>query len=237
MRKHLVWVLGLAVAIGAAGVAWAPQIEHVNGTISPSKLPKTKRVPASLTFGTGPHTATGEPLSAATRVQVFFDDEMQIFSRGLPTCSVSRINGRSTTAAKNACGSAQIGGGSASANVGGVNVGVVVTAFNGAGKTILLHSAPAIGSPVVIVGRLKSASGDFGIRLDASVPPLAGGVGILTGLRAKIRKIYRFQGKARSFITAKCGDSNRKFNFKGTFNFANGSSTTVTDTQNCTVRR
>jgi hypothetical protein len=237
MRKHLVWVLGLAVAIAAAGVAWAPQTEDVNGTISPSKLPKTKRVPASLTFGTGPHTATGEPLSPARRAQVFFDDEIAIFSRGLPTCSVSRINGRSTTAAKNACGSAQIGGGSASANVGGVNVPVVVTAFNGTNKTILLHSAPAIGSPVVLVGKLKSASGDFGILLDVDEPPLAGGVGVLISFRAKVRKIYRFQGKLRSFITAKCGDGNRKLNYKAQFSYANGSSASATDTQNCTVRR
>jgi hypothetical protein len=237
MRKHLVWVLGLVVAVAAAGVAWAAQVEHVSGTVAPSKLPKTKRVPATLTFSTGPHTATGEPLSAATRVQVFIDDEVAIFNRGLPTCSVSQINGRSTSAARSACGRAQVGVGSASANVGGVNVPVLVTAFNGANKTLLLHSAPSIGSPVVILGKLKSASGDYGIRLDATVPPLAGGVGILTGLRTKLNKKYTFQGKKRSYISAKCGDGNRKLNYKGVFNFANGSSLTTTDTQTCKVKR
>jgi hypothetical protein len=237
MRKHLVWVLGLAVAIAAAGVAWAVQIEHVNGTVSPSKLPKTKRAPASLTFGTGPHSAVGEPLRSANRAQVFIDDEVQIFNRGLATCSVSRINGRSTTAAKNACGSAQVGGGSGSANVGGVNVPILITAFNGAGRTLLLHSAPAIGSPVVLVGRLRSASGDFGILLDVSIPPLAGGVGVIITFRVKLRKIYRFQGRPRSYITAKCGDGNRKLNYKATFTYPTGSPVNATDTQSCTVRR
>jgi hypothetical protein len=170
-------------------------------------------------------------------VQVFIDDEVAIFNRGLATCSVSQINGRSTSAAKAACARAQVGAGSASANVGGVNVPVLVTAFNGANKTLLLHSAPSIGSPVVILGKLKSASGDFGIRLDATVPPLAGGVGVLTGLRTKLQKKYTFGGKQRSYVSAKCGDGNRKLNYKGVFNFANGSSLTATDTQTCKVRR
>jgi hypothetical protein len=237
MRRHLVWVLGLAGAVAAAGVASAVQTEHVSGTVSPSKLPKTKRAPVALTFSTGPHTAVGEPLSPATRVQIFVDDEVAVFNRGLATCSVSQINGRSTSAAKAACGGAQVGAGSASANVGGLNVPVTVTAFNGANKTLLLHFAASIGSPVVLVGRLKSASGDYGIRLDVSVPPLASGVAILTGLRTKLRKTYTFRGKRRSFLSAKCGDANRKLNFKGTFNYENGSSLTTTDTQACTVRR
>jgi hypothetical protein len=237
MRKHLVWALGLAIAIAAAGVASAVQVERVTGIVSPSKLPKTKRAPAALTFGTGPHTAVGEPLSPANRAQVFIDDEVAIFNRGLATCSVSQINGRSTSAAKAACARAQVGGGSGSANVGGVTVPVTITTFNGPNKTLLLHSAPAIGSPVVLVGKLKSATGDYGIKLDVSIPPLAGGVGVLITFKTKLRKIYTFGGKRRSFISAKCGDGNRKLNYKATFTYGNGETATASDTQSCTVRR
>jgi hypothetical protein len=236
MRKHLVWVLGLALAVAAAGVASAVQTEHVSGVVSPSKLPKTKRAPVALTFTTGPHGAVGEPLSPTTRTQIFVDDEVAVFNRGLATCSVSAINGRPTSAAKAACARAQVGAGSASANVAGVTVPVTVTAFNGANKTLLLHFAASIGSPVVLVGRLKRASGDYGIRLDFSVPPVAGGV-VLTGLRTKLRNTYTIGGKRRSFLSAKCGDADRKLNFKGTFSYGNGSSLTVSDTQACTVRR
>jgi hypothetical protein len=230
-------MLGLAVAVAAAGVASAVQTERITGTASPSKLPKTKRAPVALTFTTGPHGSVGSPLSATTRAQILIDDEFAFFNRGLASCSVSSINGRSTSAAKAACARAQVGAGSASANIGGVTVPVTVTAFNGGPGVLLLHSAPSIGSPVVLVGRIRGASGDFGIRLDVTIPPLAGGVGILTGLRVKLQKTYRFRGKRRSFLSAKCGDRNRKLNYKGTFNFADGTSLTVTDTQTCRVRR
>jgi hypothetical protein len=237
MRKHLVWVLGLALALGAAGVAWAVQVEHVSGTASPSKLPKGKKVPVALTVTTGPHSAVGEPLRPANRAVVLLDDEFAYFNRGLPTCSLSRIDGRSTSAARAACGSAQVGQGTASANVGGVNVPVLVTAFNGAGKKLLLHSAPSIGSPVVLVGSISGASGDYGVKLNISIPPLAGGVGVLITFRVKLNKKYTFQGKRRSIITAKCGDSNRKLNYKATFTYPTGPAVVATDTQNCTVRR
>lgn len=232
MRKHLVWMLGLAIAVAAAGVASAVQVQSITGAASPSKLPKTKRVPTALTVTTA---LSGTPLSGANRAQIFVDDEFAIFNRGLATCTPGAISGRSTSAAKAACGSSQVGTGSASANIGGVTVPVTVTAFNGGG-TLLLHSAPSIGSPVVLVGRLRSASGDFGIRLDVSIPSLAGGVGILTTFRVKLQKSYQFRGKRRSYISAKCGDANRKLNYKGTFNYADGTSQTATDTQNCTIR-
>jgi hypothetical protein len=236
MRKHLVLILGLAVALSAAGVAWAAQVERVSGTASPSKLPKTKRAPIAFTFATGPHTATGEALKPATRAQIFIDDEIAFFNRGLKTCTVSQINGKSTSAAKAACGRAQVGGGSASANVGGITVPVTVTAFNGPNRTLLLHSAPSIGSPVVLVGRLRSASGDYGIKLDVSIPPLAGGVGVLITFKTKLNKKYTFRGKRRSFLSAKCGDGNRKLNYKAVFTYGDGSTARATDTQSCSVR-
>ena len=233
MRKHLVWMLGLAVAVAAAGVASAVQVQTITGAASPSKLPKTKRVGTALTVTTA---LSGGPLSAAKRAQIFVDDEFAIFNRGLARCSQGAIAGRSTSAAKSACGRAQVGAGSASANVGGVTVPVVVTAFN-SGGVLLLHSAPSIGSPVVLVGRITGASGDFGTKLNVSIPALAGGVGILTSFRVKLQKSYRFRGKRRNYISAKCGDRNRKLNFRGTFNFADGTTQTATDTQTCRVRR
>ena len=212
MRKHLVWVLGLGLAVAAASVAVAAQVQTMTGSASNPRLPKTTRVGVGLTISTH---LSGSPLVAANRAQIKFDDEFAIFTRGLPTCAKAQIDGKSSAAAKAACGSAKIGGGNAAANVGGVNVPVKVLAFNGkpqGGKpVILLHSAPSIGSPVVLVG-------------------------VLTDFKTTVRKSFRFRGHLHSYVSAKCGDANHKLNFQGKFNYADGSSQTATDTQTCTVR-
>jgi hypothetical protein len=249
LRKHLIWVVALAAAVAAVsvgGIATAENTQTIKGTVTPSKLPKTgagKGVALNVITTTND---TDGDVDGATRAQVFFDDELSFFTRGIPQCEKSDIDqqGSTTAQAKAACGRSQVGAGSATVGIGGnpdAQAQAVVTAFNGkpqGGKpVILLHSfVQSLGQTTVLVGVLKNTSGDFGKVLDVTIQPLPFGTAI-TRFQTRVKKSYRFRGKRRNYVSGRCGDRNRKLNFKGTFTFDAGYKKTATSSQNCTIAR
>ena len=147
MRKHLIWVLALAAAIAVSGIAVAENTQTIKATATPNKLPK-KGKPKGLALNviTTTNDSDGD-VDAADRAQVFFDDNLFFFTRGIPTCEKSQVEGKTTAQAKAACGPAQVGAGAATVGIGGnpdAKAEAVVTALNGKPQgtkpTILLHS-------------------------------------------------------------------------------------------------
>lgn len=246
MRKHLIWVLGLALAIGIANVAVGANSQTISGEFKPNtNLSKTKYKPGSLNV----ITATGDTdgnVSPATRAQVFFDDDLTFFTRGIAKCNPARLTNTTTAQARNGpCKAAQVGAGTAMVAIAGntdAPLGATVTAFNGPPKNgkpvILLHSRTdePLANTVILVGVLKSLprAGDFGRVLDVSIPQLPANTAI-TRFQVRVQKRFRFRGKRRSYVSGRCGDGNRKLNFKGTFTFDGSPKKTATDSQNCSL--
>src|SRR5712691_5224542 len=167
MRKHLIWVLALAVALLSVGTAWAvPNIQTITGKISPSKLPAKKRVPVSL-FTDVSATNPGNPFqlpNPTTLAKVDFDKDGAYFQKGLPTCDSTQFTAATTTAqAKTACSDSLVGGGSAKISVPTttgappINIAAVVTAFNGAHKTIVLFSYNTLSGAQTLIGQIGKA--------------------------------------------------------------------------------
>jgi hypothetical protein len=119
MRKRLIWVAALAVAIGSviAGsiAAAAPNTQTITGTITPSKLPAKNRVPISL-FTDVAATNPGNPNqipNPTTLAKVDYDKDGAWYQKGFPTCDPSQFTAATTTAqAKSACSDSLIGSGS-----------------------------------------------------------------------------------------------------------------------------
>ena len=244
MRKHLIWVLALAAAIGITSLATGANTQTIKGTIAPAKQKKKRYGAASINVVTQTGDADGS-VSPATRAKVFVDDDMRIDFRGIAKCAKSKIDGNKTTAqAKAACPAAVIGAGNASVAIAGnpaAPASSVVTAFNGVpqgGKPVLLlHSyTESAGLAPVLVGIVKNASGDFGTLLDVTIPPLPFGSAI-TRFQVKLKKASRFRGNRVNLISARCFDGNRKWNYKGTFIFDGSPTRTATSRQTCTVKR
>ena len=247
MRKHLIWVLGLALAIGVANVAVGANFQKITGTFKPNtNLSKTKFKAGSVNVITETGDADGS-VSPATRAKVYFDDDLRFTTRGLAICQPSRINNTSTAQAKARCGNAQVGAGAATVALGGstdpaARLGATVTAFNGPPKNgkpvILLHSRtdPPLNSTVVLVGVLKPLprAGDFGNVLDVTIPQLPGNTAI-TRFQVKVQKNFRFRGQRRSYVNGRCGDGNKKLNYKGTFIFDGSPAKTALDSQACST--
>jgi hypothetical protein len=246
LRKHLIWVLALAVAVAAVGVtsvAVGANSQTIKGTIAPIKQKKKAFGKASVTVLTKTNDTDGT-VSPATRAQIFFDDDIKFDTRGVVKCPKSKVDGNKTTAAaKNACPFSVVGSGNASIAVAGNPDAVAlakVTAFNGVPKggkpVILLHSySAATGLAPVLDGVLKNTSGDFGKILDVAIPPLPFGSAI-TSFETKVQRSTRFEGKTINFVSARCKDGNRKWNYKGKFTYDGSPSKTATSAQTCKVK-
>jgi hypothetical protein len=245
MRKHLVWVLALALAVGVVGVASATNTQGITGQIGPSavaKLPKTTLKPTKLhtvtTTGCQSPCSGGGAIKPVTKAQVSFDNDIVFNTKGIATCPKSKLDNTTTDQAKANCPKAIVGSGHAVVAVAGdpssgAEVTANITAFNGpkqGGKDVIyLHTrTDAIANTIVLTGVLTKVGGDFGNRLDVTVPPLP------LGSATKVFDVTVQHGK---YVRAHCGDKNHTLNYKGKFTYSGGEpSQTVKDTQKCKVQ-
>ena len=236
MRKHLIWVLGLAVAVGSvvlASLAFAaPNTQTIDGKVGTKKLPKDKRVAVSLTTNveaTNAGNANQVP-NPTTFARVDFDKDILIQQKGFPTCDPSQFGASSTIQdVKNECGDAVVGTGTATIKVptatgsppltvNAQTIGAVVK-----GNKLLLHSYNSLSGGQPLVGTFAktpgSAGGGYGLTLNVPVPPLAGGTAVITQFGLVTNKIsYNHGGKKLAIVSAKCSDKKLQFQARFTDN-------------------
>lgn len=244
MRKLFVLGLTAVLALAIASPGFGANTQTIDATFSPKKLDKFKYTGGKINV----LTTTGDPdgdIAAAQRAKVFFDDDLLFFTKGVPTCLPGQIEGKTAAAARAVCSKAMVGSGNGQvAPAGNPNsplglLSAVVTAFNGKPKNgkpvILLHTyEPQVtGDSKVLIGTLKNATGDFGKVLDVIIPEFPGGTAI-TRFEVTVQKKFKFRGRTRNYVSARCNDNNRKLNYKGTFFFDDGTQKTATDAQTCT---
>ncbi len=259
MRKRLTLTASLAVAVLAlaatAALAGAPpagpdgNVQDMKATFSPSKLSSTKFQPAVLNVVTDLSTTTaanGVPVPAI-RAVLDFDKSIQLFTKGIPTCSNAKLQNQSTDLAKAACPKSIVGGGAATVllPVGSTvfTENVTVTAFNGVpqdGKPVLLlhtFGATPVQVATVLTGVISNYNKQgYGPRIDIQIPAIAGGTGALTHFQTKVNKKYTFKGQKRSYVSAKC-PSNKKLHYRGAFTFADNVTLTPVHFQKCTQKK
>jgi hypothetical protein len=108
----------------------------------------------------------------------------------------------------------------------------VITAFNGPKQrgldVIYLHTrVDAIANTTVLTGVLHKVGGDFGNRLDVTVPPLTAN---------SATKVFDVTVQHGQYVRAHCGDANKTLNYKGKFTYSGGEpSLTAKDIQKCRV--
>jgi hypothetical protein len=261
MRKRSFLIAGLIATVATAIVASAAiagstgagvttpdgNTQAVGVSITPKKLGKKTYTAGTLEATTKLTTsaASGVP-SPTVRVILDFDKNAKLFTKGIPTCDPAKLQNTSTDVAKQLCGPAVIGSGTASAllPVGSkiYPVSQIVTAFNGipqSGKpVVILHTygTTPIQTTLVLVGAVTNYNKEgYGPRLDLEVPKIAGGTGALTDFNVKISKKYKYKGESVSFISAKCPNS-KKLKARAQFIFLDGESSTPTTTQSCTQK-
>jgi hypothetical protein len=235
-RMLFIGALGLIGALAVSGVAMsAPANQTLDVIVGNKETPKFdkkkfKGTTIDVTTTTSDQANPSGMPPKATHAQLVFDKKnMKFDPDSAPGCDPNQIENTTTQAAKAACGTAQVGDGSAIAALpfgpGGTrqDFPAVVTAFNnGASDGILLHSrVDQLGTTVVLPGVLRKTT------LDVDVPPLGGGVGAIAEFKTKVKK-----GK---YVQARCKRKTIKTN--STFTYSDAPQATASDSQKCKQKK
>jgi hypothetical protein len=236
------WVLGVGALVAAsvvllAGVSGAAMVRvgtlvlHADGSFEPRLLPKRAYAPIRFE-GYGEITTTNGTLPPALEhVKLDFDRDGHLTTAGLPTCSPSKLEGASPQQARNRCSGSIVGTGHLAAAVplaglGRISMTSPLTIFNGprqdGNPTAVLHAqAPfPVSETYVVVAPIERRKGIYGYRTEFDIPPIAGGLGSLTRIDAKIGRFYRAGTAERSYVSARCSDY--VLQTQGYFSFSDG---------------
>jgi hypothetical protein len=245
MRKYLMLTTALAALIavtvvGLAGAANKPVTVRAgnleltfNGGFSPTKLPKNKFAPITLTASGVIATVDGSHPPALKEFVLETDKNGAIDVKGLPVCKAGQLQATDTKAAEKACGKTLIGTGNATAEIefaesSPVDVKTKLLVLNGGFKggttTLFIHgyfSAPVSGAIVTTVKVKKTGKG---LKSIATIPKLAGGFGSVKNFNLNITK--------KGVLSAKCPSG--KIKAQGTAMFSDGTKASATIVRPCT---
>ena len=255
MHKRFTLVASLAALVAVAiPVSAAIAGETVTGpdgntqsleaSVAPAGLYKKTPSPAALNVDVKTGATSGIP-SPAVHDVIDFDQNLSLATKGLPTCDAAQLQNTTTEAAEKACGKAKIGSGTSTTLL---PLGTLYTeptkvvAFNGVpqgGKPVVLlqaYGTSPVQTTLVLVGTVSNLGKEgYGPRLDVTVPPIAGGVGVITDFKVKIQKSWTYKGKKMSFVSAKCPAS-KKLEYRGAFTYKDGTTIEAATTQTCTPK-
>lgn len=234
----------IATSVAVAGMAGGNGNSlSADAKIKPTTLSKRTPTPASLEIAT--KASTDNP---AVRAVMDFDKNGEYFTRGLPTCNENKLKGKDRDMAVKECKKAMIGSGSASALISFFGQApqqtkAALTIFNGTPKggkpTVVLHAyakTPVENAYVFsgVVSRYRKQG--FGTRFDIEFPKLFGGNGAIGAFNIKLAKKFRFKGKKRSLVSAKCPGS-KKLKSRIAFTYQDGETLTVPSTKTCKPKK
>ena len=223
-RGFLIFNVCLILLFAGAAVASAKWttvrfgnlVLKVEGKLSPRAFPRDEFAPASFRTRGQIGTEDGAHPPAVREAVVYIDKNGKFDAKGLPVCKAGQLEARDTKAVKRACGEAIIGTGEGTGEVAfpeqkPILVDSPITIFNGGVKggttTIFLHAFITVPTPAAIVTTFvfsRVDAGRYGLRGVARIPRIAGGSGSITDFDFKIKRLYTYKGKRKSFDLTKC---------------------------------
>lgn len=244
-------LLGLAAAARGEVVREGNLQGSFSGGISPSRLPRTELTPVAVTMGGRVATTDRTTPPKLERIALQINRQGRLETRGLPTCSLAKLNSLSAAAARKVCEGALVGHGNVTSRVslpgqGAFASSATLQAFNGR-----LHGRPAVlaqvasGAPLpltyVIAFEVRRQSGTFGTSLVATLPPIASEYGYISAFSLSLARRYEAGGQKRSFASASCpapaGFTRAPFTFaKASYAFADGRTLSAKLVRECKVR-
>lgn len=222
----------LAGAAGAATVRVGSLVLHADGGFTPQLLPKRTFAPIHFQGYGEVKTTDGSLPPALQQVKLDFDRDGRLTTAGLPVCQPAKIEAASPGLARRRCADAIVGTGRIGAAVplpllGRIELRSPLTLFNGPRRngnpTVILHAQapfPVSETYAVVVPIERRGGATYGYHSEFDVPSIAGGLGSLTYISAKVGRIYRSHGAERSYVSARCSDS--ILQTQGYFSFADG---------------
>lgn len=253
-RRLRVGILLAAVAaLVACASAYAIRAEIGKTVVSstaemqPRELPAKGGAPVTLSTTTRINTKDGSMPPALKTLVFEVDKNGFIETKGLPTCSLAKLEGTTPKQARSRCAKALVGTGTATARVqlpgaSAVKMTSPLSFFNapptGGKPTILAHAyetlpkAKTLLVPIVIE---KVHDGRYGFRAEVELPEIAEGHGSAIVAQGTIGTTYRHGGREVGFLNARC--SGGRLQVQGKLTFVNGDFFPATLTSPCHVSR
>jgi hypothetical protein len=224
-------------AVGACSAAGDEAVVEVNNIVlradagfQPQTLPKRRFAPIDFQGHLEIAARRGETPPQLRQAVIDFDHDGRLSVAGLPTCAPESIAQQGTPEARRTCHGAIVGTGHLAAGIaspaGSLTERVALTVFNGpalaTGPSVVLHARTVIPAPqtYAILVPIERLHGGFRYRARLELPAIAEGLGSLTHIDAKISRRYRFKGRPRSYVSARCSDN--VLQTRGSFTFADG---------------
>jgi hypothetical protein len=256
--KRFACIAALTSLLLGAGLAQAELFQKGNlrlnftGRFTPKALPRDHAAPVRVELSGSVLSVDGSRPPELRKIAVAVNRYGRLFNRGLPTCEPGLLQSTTSREALSRCHRALVGRGRFGATVDFDNspsfpVEGRVLAFNakeGRRSILLLHihgSKPVQASIVLNFRVLRPRNGRFGTIFAARLPSIASDLGYVTELSLRFDRRFRYAGKARSYLSARCaappGFGGGPFNFiKGKFVFSNGQVFDTRLTRSCRVR-
>jgi hypothetical protein len=221
------------------------------GGIAPDALPRDEPAPITVSMAGKVRTLSGEKPPGLRNITIALNRAGVLDTRGLPTCSIGRLEGSPSSQALASCSDALVGRGRYRARTTypesppQPTVGTIL-AFNAKihGHQAILgqvYSVNPVHSTSVIVFQIRHRSGTFGTVLSGSVPSALTKYSYLKRISLRLHRTYVYRGGSHSYFSAPCGAPAglRKASFpfvKASLSFADGRTLSATLTRTCRVR-
>jgi hypothetical protein len=216
-----------------------------DGGFTPRTLPRHRFVPISFSGHADVKLTDGGVPPALQQVVLQFDRDGRLSTAGLPVCDPALLQEATPEEARARCATAIVGTGHIEALIrreGGppYDVTAPLTLFNGppeAGDpTIVFHTRTTVPATqnFAITIPIERRRGDYRYRATLNLPPIAAGRGSLVHVDVHIGRRYRYRGKKRSYVSARCSDN--VLSTRGSFLFADGTLLEGSVEKACTFR-
>src|SRR6478609_8789248 len=210
----LIAAVGLCATGQAETVKSGDVIVAFHGDISPQRLPRTATAPVAVQMGAKIKGTDPADPPVLERIVLAINSHGVIQSKGLATCSLSKLGSVSSAQAKRACGDALVGHGNVTSRVTLPGQGAFASngpllAFNGKYKgRPAIFAQVASGAPLpltyVIVFEVKKKGGTFATQLVGTMPPIASEYGFISAFNLLLRRQYSLHGERLSYASAGC---------------------------------
>lgn len=188
-----------------------------DGGFAPRKLPRRAFAPIDFVGHANVDSVDGSIPAPLRQITVDFDRDGRLSTRGLPTCDPALLQAATVEEARAICARAVVGTGHVEALIAREGqaptpVRSALTLFNGPSQegrpTVILHARTTEPAEQVlaITIPIERHRGAFRYRATVILPSIAAGRGALTHIDVDIGRRYRFGGKRRSYVSARCSD-------------------------------
>jgi len=245
-------VAAVATALACAAVAVAVTTQIGNLKVSataefqPRAFPAHGTVPAHFGSVVRINSVNGDQPPALKTLIFEFDKHGRLNFKGVPTCTVAKLEGATPGEARKRCAGALLGTGVGKARItlpgkAPFTISSPISIFNappeGGRPALIAHAYETVPSPQALVVPFtveKVSNGRYGYRTEIQLPPIAGGDGAAILSEAQFGRTYVRHGRKVGYAEAECVGG--RLQVYGKLFFADGSRLQSLLTSPCHIR-